>query len=99
MWRINALLFEGTMRGLFTLLFGAGALLFLQRHAARSAGLRPADLYFRRTLWLIVFGLINGYLLLWDGDILFYYGVVGLLLFVFRNLSRAPADRRPPRSS
>ena len=75
------------MRGLFTLLFGAGALLFLQRHAARNPGLLPADLYFRRTMWLIVFGLVNGYLLLWDGDILFYYGVVGLLLFVFRNVA------------
>src|SRR6185503_10049673 len=86
-WRIAALFFEGTMRGMFTLLFGAGALLFLQRHAARSSDLRPADLYFRRTLWLIVFGLVNGYVLLWPGDILFYYGVVGLLLFVFRNVA------------
>ena len=86
-WRITSLFFEGTMRGLFTLLFGAGALLFLRRHAARDSGLRPADLYFRRTSLLIVFGLINGYLLLWDGDILFYYGVVGLFLFVFRKLS------------
>jgi uncharacterized protein len=86
-WRTMALLFEGTMRGLFTVLFGAGALLFLERHAARSPGLRPADLYFRRTIWLIVFGLFNGYVLLWDGDILFYYGVTGFLLFVFRNLT------------
>ena len=86
-WRIVSLFFEGTMRGLFTLLFGAGALLFLQRHAARHSGLLPADLYFRRTLWLIVFGLVNAYLLLWPGDILYYYGVVGLLLFVFRNVA------------
>ena len=86
-WRIAALFFEGTMRGLFTLLFGAGALLFLQRHAARNPGLLPADLYFRRTMWLIIFGLVNAYLLLWPGDILYYYGVVGLLLFVFRNVS------------
>src|SRR5262245_21745459 len=55
-WEIASLFFEGTMRGLFTLLFGAGALLFLRRHASRDSGLRPADLYFRRTLWLIVFG-------------------------------------------
>ena len=82
------------MRGMFTLLFGAGALLFLQRHAARNPGLLPADLYFRRTMWLIVFGLVNAYLLLWPGDILFYYGVVGLLLFVFRNVGAAQADRR-----
>ena len=86
-WRAMALLFEGTMRGLFTLLFGASALLFLQRHAGRSAGMQPADLYFRRTLWLIVFGLINGYVLLWSGDVLFYYGIAGLVLFVFRDLS------------
>jgi uncharacterized protein len=86
-WRVVALFFEGTMRGLFTLLFGAGALLFLQRHAARHTGLLPADLYFRRTMWLICFGLLNAYLLLWPGDILYYYGVVGLLLFVFRNVA------------
>lgn len=86
-WRIAALLFEGTMRGMFTLLFGAGALLFLQRHAARNPGLLPADLFFRRTMWLIVFGLINAYVLLWPGDILYNYGLVGLLLFVFRNVA------------
>lgn len=86
-WRVMALFFEGTMRGLFTLLFGASALLFLQRHTSRVNDLRPADLYFRRTLWLIVFGLFNGYVLLWSGDVLFYYGFAGLALFVFRNLS------------
>ncbi len=85
-WRINALLFEGTMRGLFTILFGASALLFLDR-AARRTATRPTLLYYRRMIWLMVFGLINGYVLLWDGDILFYYGAVGLLLFAFRNLS------------
>lgn len=89
-WRINALFFEGTMRGLFTLLFGAGALLFLQRQAANDAR-EPRDLgatalYFRRTGLLIVFGLINAYLFLWEGDILFYYGVTGLVLWFFRNL-------------
>jgi uncharacterized protein len=84
-WRVMSLCFEGTFRGLFTLLFGAGALLFLERHAARDSGLLPADLYFRRTLWLIVFGFVNGYLLLWSGDILYYYGMTGLFLFVLRN--------------
>lgn len=83
-WRINALVFEGTMRGLFTLLFGAGALLFLQRQAHRGA------LYFRRTGLLILFGLINAYLFLWEGDILFYYGVTGIFLYFFRN-QRTPA--------
>src|SRR5262249_38222225 len=61
--------------------------LFLQRHMARDQGLRPADLYFRRTMLLIGFGMLNAYVLLWDGDILYAYGVVGMFLFVFRNLS------------
>src|SRR4030095_16827280 len=86
-WRIAALFFEGTMRGMFTLLFGAGALLLLPRQCARNPGVLRADLYFRRTMWLIVFGLVNAYLLLWPGDILYYYGVAGLLLFVFRNVA------------
>ena len=38
-------------------------------------------------MWLIVFGLVNAYVLLWSGDILYYYGLVGLLLFVFRNVA------------
>lgn len=88
-WRINSLLFEGTMRGLFGLLFGAGVLLFLDRHSRRNPGMWPADLYFRRTSWLIVFGFIDGYFLLWSGDILFYYGLVGMFLFVFRDVSPA----------
>jgi uncharacterized protein len=29
---------------------------------------------------------LNGYVLLWSGDVLFYYGIAGLVLFVFRNL-------------
>lgn len=93
-WRINALFFEGTMRGLFTLLFGAGALLFLQRQARHDAQAKRSRggtaLYFRRTVLLILFGLINAYLFLWEGDILFYYGVTGLFLYFFRNL-RTPA--------
>ncbi|HEY6642173.1 DUF418 domain-containing protein [Povalibacter sp.] len=89
-WRINAWFFEGTMRGLFTLLFGAGALLFLQRQSTHDAtGTRELSgtaLYFRRTGLLILFGLINAYVFLWEGDILFYYGVTGLFLYFFRNL-------------
>lgn len=85
-WRLMTLFIEGTMRGLFTLLFGASIVLFLDRHAARTPEVRPAQLYFRRTLWLIAFGLFNGYVLLWSGDVLFYYGIAGLILFFFRNL-------------
>lgn len=86
-FRVASLFFEGTMRGLFTLLFGAGALLFLTREGPTSSGaMSRTHLYYRRTILLIVFGLLNGYVFLWEGDILFYYGVSGLVLYFFRNL-------------
>ena len=81
-WVLVDLGFEGSMRGLFSILFGAGVLLFLDREAS---GKERA--YFKRTTWLLVFGLINGYLLLWPGDILLTYALAGFVLFFFRNLS------------
>jgi uncharacterized protein len=36
---------------------------------------------------LVVIGLINGYVLLWDGDILFLYGLLGMLLYPLRHRS------------
>jgi uncharacterized protein len=85
-WIVTSLFFEGTMRGLFTLLFGAGGVLYTSRLERAGIGVRSADLYFRRTMWLILFGLVNAYLLVWHGDILYAYGIAGLLLYVFRHL-------------
>ena len=75
---------EGGMRAVFSMLFGAGLLIFMNKPGAGPVEVR--SLYYRRTGWLIVFGLFNAYVLLWPGDILFTYGMVGLLLFLFRNL-------------
>lgn len=86
-WQVNALFFEGTMRGLFSVLFGAGVVLMTSRAEARDPSIKVADIYFRRNLWLIVFGVVHAWLLLWTGDILYIYGIAGLFLFVFRNLS------------
>ena len=86
-WIATSFFFEGTLRGLFTLLFGAGVVLYTSRLERAGLGLASADLYLRRNLWLIVFGVFNAHVLLFDGDILFYYGVAGLLLYVFRNLT------------
>lgn len=57
--------FEGTIRVLFSLLFGVGTYIILDRLSKRDAGIKAADIYFRRLLWMLVFGLIHGYLLLW----------------------------------
>ena len=76
------LLAEGAMRGLFSILFGAGIVLFASGESGKGAWL-----HYKRTFWLMVFGLINAYLLLWNGDILVTYALAGAVLFLFRNLS------------
>lgn len=85
-WIAEMFYFEGTMRGLFTLLFGAGVVLYTSRLERAGLGLRVADLYFRRNIWLWIFGLVNAWVLLWHGDILYFYGLAALFLFVFRDL-------------
>lgn len=85
-WIVEMLLLEGTMRGLFTLLFGAGVVLYLDSLERSGLGDRSLVWYYRRTLGLLVLGLVNAYLLVWSGDILFFYGVAGLLLYPLRRL-------------
>ena len=81
------LVFEGKMRALFSLLFGASLLLFIERADAR--GRNGEALQLRRLLWLGLFGYLH-YLLLWWGDILFDYAVCGLFALM---LCRLPARR------
>jgi uncharacterized protein len=79
-WYVVNVGFEGTQRGLFSILFGAGVILFTSRPDS-------TDAYFRRNLWLIAFGLFNAWVLLWGGDILYFYGLTALFLYSFRNLA------------
>ena len=76
--------FEGSMRAIFSMLFGAGMLIFLNKPNVDPAAVR--GLYYRRMLLLVAFGLFNAYILLWVGDILYAYGMTGLVLYVFRDL-------------
>lgn len=80
------ILFEGTMRGLFSMLFGAGMVLFMLNKKELPGQPTVAEYYYRRLLWLVFFGLVNAFILLWQGDILFFYGLCGMLLFAFRKL-------------
>lgn len=83
-WMTTNLFFEGTMRALFSLLFGVGMFIFLDRLTKKGAGIKAADVFFRRLMWLLVFGLIHGYLLLWLGEILYQYALMGFLVYSFR---------------
>jgi uncharacterized protein len=69
--------FDLKMMGLFSMLFGAGAVLYAAKSS--ESGKAPRGLWFRRMFWLLVIGLAHAYLI-WDGDILVPYALCGLLL-------------------
>jgi uncharacterized protein len=85
-WVLQYVLFDGRMRGIFSMVFGAGALLLITRAEERGRGAEIADIYYRRTLWLLLFGAVHAYLVWW-GDILYPYALMGLLLYPLRKLS------------
>jgi uncharacterized protein len=67
---------------LFSILFGAGIVIMTFRSP------RPAIIHYRRMLWLLVFGLAHAYLL-WYGDILNTYAILGAILYPARRLRPA----------
>ena len=84
LWATNLVLIDGKMRSLFSMLFGASMLLVVERAAAN--GQSPTSVHVRRMLVLLLFGLLHFYLI-WFGDILVGYALVGLIAFLFRRRS------------
>jgi uncharacterized protein len=83
-WIVSHLLTDQKMMGIFSMLFGAGILLMSSRVEQRGG--RPGPIHYRRMAWLALFGLLHGHLL-WPGDILWFYGVSGLVVYLFRKRS------------
>jgi uncharacterized protein len=75
---IQSMLLEGRFNAMFSLLFGIGFTIQLTRLRARDPE-HAAAIYLRRTLWLLVFGLVHA-CLFWNGDVLHIYALLGLLL-------------------
>jgi len=80
-WLIH-FLGEGKFYAMFSMLFGLGLTLQMERIEARGGRFVP--LYARRLLVLLGFGLIHAFLI-WIGDILILYALIGFLLILFRN--------------
>ncbi len=83
-WRLTHLFADLKFMAIFSMLFGAGIVLLSERCAAR--GHSAVGLHYRRMGWLIVFGLLHAHLL-WYGDILYWYGMCGLVVFLLRRVS------------
>jgi len=83
-WIFSHLFASGKFMGVFSMLFGAGIVLFTERALAK--GRRAGPLHYRRNFWLLLFGMAHAYLI-WYGDILVCYSLCGFLVFLFRKKS------------
>ncbi len=80
-WLANYVIIDGKMRALFSMLFGASMLLVIER--AEAAGRSARSVHYRRMIVLLLFGLLHFYVI-WFGDILVLYALIGMVAFLFR---------------
>ena len=68
---------------IFSILFGAGILLFVNRLSEK--GIDGSKIHIRRMMWLLLFGMIHAYFI-WFGDILVAYSIIGLIAVLLRKM-------------
>ena len=83
MWTLNSIFVDGRFRSLFSILFGASMIVVIER--AVAAGKKGWQVHYPRMIVLLLFGLAH-YYLLWWGDILANYAMVGMVAYVFWRL-------------
>jgi uncharacterized protein len=76
---------EGKFYSIFSFLFGFGFALQITRAGER--GDTKASVFKRRLFWLLVIGVLHA-TLLWAGDILSVYALMGFVLLLFRKKSQ-----------
>lgn len=81
---LEHVLVEAKFYSLFSFLFGLGFAVQLRRAEARGGDF--TSVHRRRMAWLLGFGLSHA-LLIWFGDILVFYALMGCALLLFRTLS------------
>ncbi len=79
-WLLSLIFVDGKMRGLFSLLFGASMLLLMDR--TEMAGGNGIHRNLIRCFWLLIIG-VTHYFVLWWGDILSLYAVLGPIAMLF----------------
>ncbi len=79
-WVLSHVFADLKFISIFSMLFGAGIVLFSSR--LESRGIAPGALHYRRTLWLLLIGLAHGFCL-WYGDILAAYALIALVAYLF----------------
>jgi len=82
-WILSHLLAKEKFMNIFSILFGAGIILF-PTHVMEK-GRKAGPLHYRRNFWLLIFGILHAYLI-WYGDILVAYSLCAFLAFLFRKM-------------
>ncbi len=82
-WMLSHVLADSKFMAIFSILFGAGIIVFTQQREAK--GQATWRLHYARNLWLFVFGLLHAYFI-WYGDILLTYALAGMLIYWVRHL-------------
>lgn len=83
---IRNVLFSGKFNSMFTLLFGIGFAIQLERLIERRGTADGVRMYLRRLAGLLLFGAIH-LLVFWTGDVLHMYALLGMLLVLLRQCS------------
>jgi uncharacterized protein len=76
--------FEGKFYVIFSMLFGFGFWIFMNKTTDDGSSITPV--YSRRLFFLLLFGAAHA-ILLWAGDILIFYALLGFILMLFRKSS------------
>ena len=79
-WHLTHIFADQKFYTIFSMLFGAGIMLMVDR--AKTKGVNAGGVHYRRMGWLVLFGLVHGYVI-WFGDILTTYAVTGLWVYLF----------------
>lgn len=90
-WNADAILatleqvfINGKFYSIFSLLFGIGFAIILASNEAK--GINPLRIFYRRLFVLLLIGAVHLFLV-WEGDILLLYALIGMLLPLFRKMS------------
>ena len=80
---LHHMFIEGKFYSIFSLLFGWGIALQIKRGAA--SGINPMPTIRRRLLFMLLLGAVH--LLIWPGDIVFFYALLAFILLPLRKFS------------
>ncbi len=80
---LYAMFIDGKFYSIFSLLFGWGIALQIQR--GMNGGLNPIPTIKRRLMFMLLLGFVH--ILIWPGDIVLFYAILGFMLLPFRRFT------------